>query len=760
MFQYQTAEFREFHGGITENIIDARPHQYEEADNLLITENRKLHTRPGSTIYDTDKPQIPAGAQRISHLIDHYDELLVQSAKKVYYENGVSWDTLQGPTGNDVLTTGDTASRVFSTDWNKHTFMGNDDYAPVMKIYKDGGNTWQARTAGLPKLANSPTVTKGGTTSGNNYIYTFCYAYTYTVGTVTFLDLGAITTVQITDATAPDASTVAITNIPVISNGSTYNWDTTNIKVRIYRTKVNGTTSNLVAEVTNGTTIYNDSTSDTTLEGNTSLYTDSGLLSADPTPLCRAMHVTRGIGLYGNIKTASGEIISNRVRQSIPDDIDSCPESMFVDLDDDVVAISSVGRTPVVLCKDSVYRLDGLFDGKGGGLLEAQEIESTVGCVSMTSVVQVQRGVVFASKSGFYFTDGYEVRKLSSSFNTRYSKLVLTDAQAEKIHGCFDEINKRVYWSVQEEGESEVNKHYILDTRYGLGVAGDDLENVTTAFTTASNGVDYYPTACLFLNDVLLRADSRGYIFKHGTEYLSDPDIDTAAAFSTWPTKAIIWNFKSAATSFGTTYARKYVPRMVINAENGSNISIDVVSINDLGRQSKSVKPLVHRKNWTWGDPLLTWGDADEIWDFKGMVAQVRRFHGQHLRCFYKQVQFTNALVNIATSEDMTTVVIDAVAKTATFTDIASHDWIDDAQGYSLYLENDSYIQDYLITNRTDDVLTLSDPLGKLKNGTYKWLIKGYPKDEVLNLISYTLVFAMLGRPEYFDSASVKGDPA
>jgi hypothetical protein len=78
-------------------------------------------------------------------------------------------------------------------------------------------------------------VTRGGAGTGD-YLYRFVYKYTYTVGTVTFIDRGAVTEVALTSALAPNTSTVAISAIPVLANGATYNWDTTAIKVEIYRT--------------------------------------------------------------------------------------------------------------------------------------------------------------------------------------------------------------------------------------------------------------------------------------------------------------------------------------------------------------------------------------------------------------------------------------------------------------------------------------------------------------------------------------------
>ena len=476
--QYQPLELNEFHGGITDNFIDAPLHSYEAADNFLITVNRKLYTRPGSQIYDSDNPKVPTlGDVRIGAYINHYENLLTQCAQNLYYVSAGAWATLQGPTGNPVFTQGNAESRVVSSDWNEHTFVTNDDFAPVSKIYIDDSGDLQARTAGLPALANAPTVATSGATGGSkNYIYAFVYFYEYKVGTVTFQDFGAVTQVALQEIVdSPDVSQVNISLIPQLTNGTDYNYDTTELKIKIYRTESNGTILHYLGEVSNGTLVYTDTTADSAIVNNANLYTTGGQLDNDPPPLCKCLHVTDTLGFYGHIKLANGEILSNRVRQSIPEDPDSCPEELYVDLDDSVVAISSAGKTPVVLCENSIYRLDGAFTALGEGLLEKQEIESTVGCVSATSVVQVQRGIVFAGVTGFYFTDGWEVRKLSTHFNTTYKALTLTDEQKRRIYGTFDRDDKRVWWSVQEDAETEINKFFILDTRYGLGIGGEDL---------------------------------------------------------------------------------------------------------------------------------------------------------------------------------------------------------------------------------------------------------------------------------------------
>lgn len=79
MIETQPLELEDFSGGITDNYIDGAPNAYFEADNFIVTFNKKLYTRPGSLILSEENPQIPTGAVRIGALIPFEGTLLVQS---------------------------------------------------------------------------------------------------------------------------------------------------------------------------------------------------------------------------------------------------------------------------------------------------------------------------------------------------------------------------------------------------------------------------------------------------------------------------------------------------------------------------------------------------------------------------------------------------------------------------------------------------------------------------------------------------------
>jgi len=738
----------DFSGGITDNFIDAPLNKYQFAQNFLITENKKLETIAGSRVYDLDKPQIPLGNQRVGSLIDFNDDLLVQANTKVYYENGAVWGELTGP-GGSAFSIGDANSGISTAYWNNHLLLTNDEYSPTIKIYRDDLGILQLRSAGLPRLDSDPSFV--GTGGANDYLYSFIYYYEYKVGTVTFADFGPTRDGQVTSVNAPDVNSIGISLIPVLTNSGGKQWDLANVKVKIYRSIAGGTVLYEAGEVTNGTTVFTDTLSDSLLSTNAVIYTEGGTQQNAEPPLAQALHVNNGVAWYGNVKIGS-EIIANRVYQSQPSDIDSVPETNFINLEDDIMAISSYLDRTIVLCKRSVYRLDGTFNEQGGGGVEYQKISDKLGCVSLSSVVRVQDGVVFASEEGFCFTDGFKTFKISDDFNKRYKTYVQTDVQRKRIYGTYDRIDGRVWWSVQSgEGLSDdIDNSYILDTRYGF--------TSNSSFTTAGNQPEYSPTSLIFKDGDMIRGDKRGFLFQHDDELLSHPKIDLSKNPSTWFKAPIQYDYVSSATGFGDTRNRKFVPRVILSCDNVSNISTQLVSISDIGSRERDIPIIRWRGNFVWGDPLFVWGADEFTWGTPGFIEQMRRFNSDDLRCTYKQIQAKNAFVTITESDGFVNGVVDAFAKTATIVNPGTNVWPTDMGGYTIHFSS-NYDIGYEILAQSDDTLTLKDDGATLVDGSQGWEIRGYAKDEIIKILGITMLYASLGQQQTdFDPSSLGGN--
>ncbi len=125
------------------------------------------------------------------------------------------------------------------------------------------------------------------------------------------------------------------------------------------------------------------------------------------------------------------------------------------------------------------------------------------------------------------------------------------------------------------------------------------------------------------------------------------------------------------------------------------------------------------------------------------MLTANRRFPARGLRCSYKQIQFTNAYTIITSSDKEGTADVDAVAKTVTIN--GTNVWPTDAVDYYISFEVDDYAQEFLIDTRSSTVLTYIDNPNFSSTATgSKWLIKGYRKNDILNLLNYTIFYGMI----------------
>lgn len=743
MIPIQPLEITDFTGGLTDFTFSEQMSSAVILDNFTVQFNQSLLTRPGSIVDDVTPThgKIPAGNVRIGTLInyDNSSNLLVQSGRDIYYRNPSAYTTLLGPSGNHVFSNGTVANLVSKSEWNKHVFITHDGFPRPQKIYKDSGGVIRVRTSGLPDLATAPVVTAGGA-GAQNFIYAFHYKYVYTVGSQIFEDDGPVTFVELNNSAAPNVTPVSITNIPVLANGATDNWDTANIKVEIYRTTNNGVDSFFVAEVTNGTTTYSDNTSDATLSDSTLLYLSDGSLDNDPPPLSKYVHVVNNIGYYAYVKVGSEEF-PFKIRQSVPFDPDSCPEPLEDSVEDVITGFSSVQSIPIALCKRHIYRIEGAFDQFGRGSMNHVRISDTAGCVSNLSIVQAENGLFWAGNDGFYYTDGYQVMKISDSLNDSYKAMLAASTNSSRIYGKFDEANRRITWGVQLDSSSLDNDTlYVLDLRWGL--------KANSVFTTWSGSNSFRPTAVEFFNKLLYRADTRGYVFVHSDIYDTDPLVDTFNNPEDWSVQTIIWKYRSIAMNFGTNLFRKFASKILLLAKNKTNVSIQINFINDDGRIIRVLKEIRWRRNFVWGDPQFSWSDPQCIWNGEGLIEQWRRAPAKGLRFSFLQVEITNSYTVITNSDMLGAATFNPTTKVVTLDVPATNDWPLLSKGYFLSSEVDGYVRQFQVTARTADTITVLDAGNNLPSGSNKWLLKGYEKGEILNLLGYTVHWAPISKSQ------------
>lgn len=752
---YQPAELTDFSKGMQDDYVNGPLAGGEVYENFFVLNNRSLHSRPGTLldVATNADAQVPLGTSLIGTLMSYNngEHLLVHTQKKLYYRNPTSYTSLLGPSSNNPFNSASTSTYLAHTEWNRHLIITPDSWDKPVKVFRDNTGALKLRTAGLPKLASSPTLTPG--VGARTYLYAFAYAYTYQVGDETFKDIGPLIEVSVSSAAEPSSSTLAISSIPALSNGAGDNYDTTNIKKEIYRTIDGGKQFFKVGEVTNATTSFNDTVSDATLQNNEPLYTTGGVPDNDPPPLAKFCHSVNGFTYYAYVKEGS-EILPNDILQSQNGDPDSVPGSFRDKLEDEITGLSSVQDIPIVGCKKHVYRIDGAFDEAGRGGMSHKRISDHAGCISHESFVQAEGGLFWWGNDGIYYSEGFRCLKVTDHLNRTYKAFVDSLAgKTRKIKGCYNEFTRTVYWTVSTTSKSAGSEN--CDAIWGMDLQWGISPNMTSWLW--KGGTTFYPSAIAVHNGILYRGDKTGYVLKFDDATFTDPKINPGTDPADWWEETIIWKWRSCASNFGTSFVRKMANKILLTAKNETNVSIAIRAINDDGKVSRDLTPIRWRKNFTWGDEEFIWGASDFVWYYGGTIEVDRRFPAKGLRFNYLQIEVTNEFTNIVNSDLMGECVIDSVAKTATLVDAANGDWPSQGVDYYIYLEHDGYTNSFLITNRIDDVLTLSDSANRLQSGTWKWQIKGYRKNEVLNLVGASISWAPLTRSHDTFNTGEKG---
>lgn len=728
-------EVTDFSKGILDDPFEQEYSASAELDNFVITYNGGIDSRDGSVIDDVNVGQAPSGVARIGALINYAnnDTLIVNSGRQLFYRNPSVYSIIRGTSNNEVLSAGDATSAISYAQWTRHLYVVNDAFSLPTKVFKDDAGVIQVRNNGFDYLATDPIVTAGAVGTGT-YIYTFHFHYTYMVGQQEFQDFGPTTPVQVLNCEAPNVSAVNISGIPVLTNGLTGNYDLANVKVFIYRTVDGGETSFKVGEVTNGTTTFVDNVDDQTIqETGLILYTDDGTADYEAPPVCKYMTIVNSTAYYGVIKEGS-EVFENRVRQSIPGIPGAAPSDFYIDVEDRVTGLGSIKSIPLIFCDKHVYRIESAYDRFGRQGARAIRISDTAGNISGLSITSAENYCLWFGFDGVYATDGYQVIKISDSINDRYRDIVSSQTAPNRIIGTFNENDRRVYWGLQQNSSTLDNDSLlVLDMRWGI--------TPKSTFTTWS-GKSFRPSAVAFFNGLLYRGDTRGYVFKHSPEYDTDPRVDILSLPSTWPTETIIWSYKSVHIHFGSMMNRKAPSRILLQATNAANTTIQIVAISDDGRVVRDLKPIRWRRNFVWGDTEFVWGNPDCVWGGVGFIEQWRRFPAKSLRLSYLQLVITNGYGVVTNSDTDGLATFTGATNTIVLDDQVNNKWPDNVVGYNIRTAADGYVREFEVVSRIDDfTITVLDSENLVPTGSLAWELHGYLKGEPLKLIGYNVLW-------------------
>jgi hypothetical protein len=736
MAEQQALEIKDFSGGMTDNFIGADLNKFQLGQNTFILPGRpsKIQSRYGSEIFDDDYYQVPftSTAKRVDSLYRFGTTNVYQTMNKLYHIKADGFTEVTGPTDEAAFI--DTVAQFDQcsyTEWNNHLLVTNDMRTRPVFIYKDSTDL-KLRTIGLPAVDVTSIAMSAGVGAARGYA--FVYAYTYTIDGVDFVERGPVSDI----VTYTGSLTNDIEDLPALVNGSGENYDTDEIKLEIYRTADTGTTFYKVGQVTNGNTSFSDNVADADLDDGLLLYTDGEDLDYHQPPKCKYVVQLNGCAYYLNIEDSAGGIYANRLVQAVTNRIYAANEGNILDVDEAITGGAVAGQNVVVFTSNHVYRLDGIYDSAGGGGINRVELSRTVGCISHKSIVQTQQGCFWAAKDGFYFTNGYEVLRISEEIPNTYAASVANESIQKRIYGAYDPFNKRVYWAASSDIEQDDNDMlFVAHLIFGL--------KPDVPFTTWNGGLwptNFAPASILFYDGFLVRGDSRGYLLTHEDGTLNDAKIDTTTTPDEWTQLPVIYDINSAAFDFGNVTIRKYVTRIVLYADSLARCAIGIFSNNDNTGQFLPLAEIRSNSPILWGDNDVVWGDSSIRWNYLPIVSGNRRFPSRGLRCSYKQVQITNSYTLIDSSDDSGTVSVNGAANTVTLNNAALV-WDTHAVDYFISFAEDDYATEYLVTARTSDtVLTIEDTDGTLvTNATESFRLRGYRKNEALRLLSYSLIY-------------------
>lgn len=563
-----------------------------------------------------------------------------------------------------------------------------------------------------------------------------------------------------------------LTNLPVLKNTPDTNYATDKVKLVIARTTDGGNTYYDLVELDNGTTSYldlindnnADSNGDALTDGNI-LYTSGGVVGSDQPPQSKFIHILDGTTYYGGI-TDTGQFFPNRLLQAVQFAPDWAPATFTDDMPDEITGISSARQNLIVLCKNSIYRESGSFTSSGQGALTHESISDAMGCDSAKSILRTEIGVFFAGTDGFYYTDAFQIIKISLDQDKTYAALTASAEQRRAIHGCYDKDTRRIWWSMkQNPTDAECSISYVFYLDYGVKPSG--------VFTRMNNGLNYQPASMVFLQGVPYLGHGKGAILFGDKWNKSDAVVDMTVTPDQWNTVQIPYNYVSSSINMGSTFQRKYITKIHIVGDNVGNATVSPIIIKDLNQTQiggQKMAPVNYVNNMWWGNPTCIWGDPNFKWEYDGKLDVWRRIPAQSLRSDFVQIQMKPPYIAVYASSidfpEFSGAMVDATLKTIEITTPSGFTkikWPFDVVGYKIKFPWDDYTMEYLITAINEDktVLTVSDPNNTLITTTtaIAWEIWGFKKQQKFKLASYVMHYSYLGdqNQNYPGSASNSG---
>jgi hypothetical protein len=799
-----------FDGGIADSYLAVQPPRNAWLENFYLDEVGKPYVREGTEVLSQRIPVNGASTRLSGIYLDSipFNYPLVVRADKLYRVDATDTpNEIQGPTGNPAFPNKTHTDFESATIWQRQLIVAGapSTFLPARVVNTSGDDTFVAYTLGLPAITTKPSVSSAGGT-GNTYLWGFHWLWVFQDGASTvYEELGPPVYVQLTNIGTPNTNTVTITGLPSITNTASTNYDTgtlvvasvgttngsavltgfsstanilvgmavsgsgipagtrvlsktattvtlsrnctatssvtvtfTRLVVKIFRTASNGTTLFELATIANGTTSFSDSIADSAITDNDVIYTDGDVQPWEAPPAdAKYVVEVNDVFWYGG---------DRYIQQSVQGAPGGCPSLFRQPTASKLMGLASTDTFPVAFFSRSVQRIEGTFDEFGDGGFEFKEISENAGCVSNRGIVKTPQGIVWPGIGSFWWTDGYQARRISMGLPQRYK--IYNNPQ---MVGVYDAKKNTVEWTASS---AENNTTAANDIRITLFLDFGISEFSTFAVQTAKNNI--YPTTLGFSGDGdvpdqyrnrLLIGESRGYLLWTNPAVYTDPYIDITKFPTDFNKKVIQYRWESAALSLGDDSMRSYVIQLTAELDAATEVSAQFYTRRDVRGAWASLSEFRQDGAIVWGTSEYPWNDptvTGQGWNEVALVDGQRSNKHPGFRGARWQVALTNSKTWIARSDLLGTATCSNAAPYVAVTlDDSAKSWPDDCEDYELTFSDDNYTEGFTVIERTSDtVVKVIDPYGTLATwpwDTKKWQMRGYRKNERIKLQSVTL---------------------
>lgn len=258
----------------------------------------------------------------------------------------------------------------------------------------DGSTVTEVGSLGEPVIVSATPDTSGALTSNSSYQHTMVWQWFDALGRRHF---SAPAAPVVTDLAGGEDEVDLV--VSPTGGASRARWTG-----HVYRTLANGSVFYRVTPQSKGLTDFVSAYSDTLSDANASvrevLYTEGGVLSADPAPASRFGAFALGrlwlAGLFARERIRCSTLALPGLGLSFPEQA-----THWLDFPNPVTGLASLEDSLIVFTENDIYVVSGDGpDDTGLGGFAVRQIATDVGCTDWRSVVSTSLGVFFQSRAG------------------------------------------------------------------------------------------------------------------------------------------------------------------------------------------------------------------------------------------------------------------------------------------------------------------------------------------------------------------------